>query len=312
MKNRIGKIAKYIFNKRYRLGVRLNLGKYDHLADEEFLRLRYFAVYGRELNLDAPELYSEKVQWLKLYDRKPEYTVMSDKYLARDYVAQRIGEEHLIPLLGVWDDPAEIDFDQLPDSFVLKCNHNSGKGMYICKDKALMDKAKVVRELKEGLAEDYYAHCREWVYKDVPRKIIAEKYMEDKPGADEFTDYKIFCFDGEPHCVMACIDRQKGRTKKVFFDSDWSSLGYNGYSRDESVVARIERPEKLDEMLEIARKLSEGFPFIRVDLYSTEDEVYFGELTFYHYAGFDTEIDEQSDRVLGGLLRLPVSKEQAE
>ena len=120
MKNRIGKIAKYIFNKRYRLGVRLNLGKYDHLADEEFLRLRYFAVYGRELNLDAPELYSEKVQWLKLYDRKPEYTVMSDKYLARDYVAQRIGEEHLIPLLGVWDDPAEIDFDQLPDSFVLK------------------------------------------------------------------------------------------------------------------------------------------------------------------------------------------------
>ena len=167
-------------------------GKYGQsLNDEEYLKKAFKLNMGKELNLDNPQTFNEKLQWLKLHDRKSEYTIMVDKYLARDYIAKTIGEEYLIPLLGVWDSPDEIDFDALPDQFVLKCNHNSGLGMCICKDKSKLDIEKVKKELQKGLNENYYLHRREWPYKDVPRKIIAEKYMVDESGT-ELKDYKFF------------------------------------------------------------------------------------------------------------------------
>ena len=182
------KILKYLKNPflaiRYLKAKRLE-GKYGQsLNDEEFLRKAFKLNTGDELNLANPQTFNEKLQWLKLYDRKSEYTVMVDKYLVRDYIAKEIGEEYLIPLIGVWDSPDDIDFDALPNQFALKCNHNSGVGMCICKDKSKLDIAKVKAELAKGLKQDYYLCHREWPYKDVPRKIIAEKYMVDESGTD--------------------------------------------------------------------------------------------------------------------------------
>lgn len=170
-----------------------------------YLRMRFKQRCGRSLNLAEPKTFNEKLQWLKLYNRKPEYTVMVDKYKVREYIAQMIGEEYLIPLLGVWDDPEDIDFDALPNRFVLKCNHNSGLGMCICKDKSKLDITKVKAELRKGLQQNYYLSSREWPYKDVPRKIIAEKYMEDASG--DLKDYKFYCFNGEMKFVMINSDR---------------------------------------------------------------------------------------------------------
>ena len=193
--------TKYIKSADYRFLIHTGLGIYDYLSDEEYVKRKYRACFGRKLNLENPQTYNEKLQWLKLYDRKPEYTRMVDKYRVREYIAQTIGEEYLIPLLGVWEDPEDIDFDALPDQFVLKCNHNSGLGMCICKDKSKLDIKKAKRELKKGLKQDYYLTGREWPYKDVPRRIIAEKYMVDESGT-ELKDFKVLCFAGKAKMIQ--------------------------------------------------------------------------------------------------------------
>ena len=171
---------KSLFSLRKWIEFYLNKTNGKSLSDESFVKLRFYAAMGKKLDLDDPKTFNEKLQWLKLYNRKPEYTMMVDKYLVRDYIKEKLGEEYLIPLLGAWDDPDEIDFDALPDRFVLKCNHNSGTGMYICRDKSKMDVQKVKDGLRRGLAEDFFMRSREWPYKNVPRKIICEQYMEQK------------------------------------------------------------------------------------------------------------------------------------
>lgn len=207
---------RFIFDKRYRFVILANKGVYDNMQDEALLNRKYEAIFGKRLNLDNPQTFNEKLQWLKLYDRNPEYTIMVDKYKVRDYIKEKIGEEYLIPLIGVWDNPDDIDFDALPDKFVLKCNHNSGLGMCICKDKSKLNIENVKSELKKGLAQDYYLTGREWPYKNVPRKIIAEKYMTDTSDSSDFTDYKFFCFNGYVDCVMVCLERSSGDTKFYF------------------------------------------------------------------------------------------------
>ena len=188
------------------------------LPDKTFLKAAFRARFGRKLNLNKPETFNEKMQWMKLYNRKPEYTMMVDKYLVRNYVSEKIGGEYLIPLLGVWDDPDKIDFDKLPMQFVLKCNHNSGLGMCICKDKNNLDIAQVKNKLRKGIEQDYYLTGREWPYKNVPRRIIAEKYMVDESGY-ELKDYKYYCFDGKVKIVMINSDRMSSeKTKANFFD----------------------------------------------------------------------------------------------
>ena len=200
------KLKKYCADSSYRFVVNAALGLYNSMPDRDYLERKFEALMGTPLHLDAPQTFNEKLQWLKLYDRKPEYTRMVDKYRVREYITQKIGAEYLIPLLGVWDSPDEIDFAALPEQFVLKCNHNSGLGMCICKDKSTLDLRKVRRELRKGLRQDYYLPGREWPYKDVPRKIIAEKYMIDN-DVNELRDYKFFCFRGEVKCFKVDFDR---------------------------------------------------------------------------------------------------------
>lgn len=263
----INKIVKYVTNPAARFSYNNALGVYKKMDDKIFLERAFRYNLGYELDLDNPKTFNEKLQWLKLHDRRPEYTIMVDKYKVRDYIAEKLGEEYLIPLLGVWDDPDEIDFNALPNQFVLKCNHNSGLGMCICKDKSKLDIKKVKEELRKGLAQDYYLTGREWPYKDVPRKIICEKYMVDESGY-ELKDYKFYCFNGKVKLVMINSDRMSNeRTKADYFDENFSHLDFTwGY---ENAKVMPQKPKNFENMKELAEKLANGIPQVRVDFYQT-------------------------------------------
>ena len=274
------------------------------MPDEEYLKKCFKSCMGEDLHLDNPKTFNEKLQWLKLYDRKPEYTMMVDKYKVRDYIKETIGEEYLIPLLGVWDKAEDIDFDALPNQFVLKCNHNSGLGMYICKDKSKLteNQIKAIRKnLTKGLQQDYYLTGREWPYKNVPRKIIAEKYMEDETG--QLRDYKFYCFNGEPKIIMINSDREIGKTKADYFDMDfnWIDLKW-GY---EHALVKPSKPINFKKMKELAVVLSKNIPELRVDFYEVNNKIYFGELTFFDGSGFDKIEPKEWDKKIGDWIKLP-------
>lgn len=276
------------------------------IPDKMYLRLAYKFYMGKRLNLSDPKTYHEKLQWIKLYDRKPIYTTMVDKVKARDFVAEKIGPEYLIPILGVWDDPDEIDFDALPSQFVLKCNHNSGTGMCICKDKEKIDITKVKEDLRRGLAENYYYLGREWPYKDVPRKIIGEQYMVDESG-DELKDYKVMCFDGEPKLIELHRGRFTDHSSQDFYDVEWNktSVSQNCHSHFRTTEDVYPKPSTLSQMLAFSRILAAGIPHVRVDWYSINGKLYFGELTFFDGSGFDAYDDPADDLMLGSWITLP-------
>lgn len=301
--------AKLLRDRDYRFIVLSNLGFYRFMKDEAYLKRRFRAKMEKELNLEDLKTFNEKLQWLKLHNRDPLYTQLVDKYEVRRYIAQELGEEYLIPLLGVWDDPDAIDFDSLPDRFVLKCNHNSGLGMCICRDKSKLDIQKTKAELRKGLAQDYYQTGREWPYRDVPRKIVCEQYMTDSADQpDSLTDYKFFCFDGHVDCVMLCLDRHTGDTKYYFFDHKWDLKRLNIRGKNAPEGFTLPKPLCMDEMFAIAEKLSKNMPFVRVDLYECGGKVYFGELTFFPDSGFDSNLLAETDGYWGALLRLPEHK----
>jgi hypothetical protein len=295
--------GKYISDSGYRFLIHEWIGCYDHLSDESYLKRKYRAFFRKELNLENPQTFNEKIQWLKLYDRKPEYTVMVDKYRVREYIAQKIGEEYLIPLLGVWEDPEDIDFDALPDQFVLKCNHNSGIGMWICKDKEQLDEELVRKELKIGLQENYYFRGREWSYKDIPRRILAEAFLSVKEG--DLADYKIHVFNGEPRFVLVCADRfaESGLTED-FYTPQWEHLDLRRPGIPNAKVPQ-EKPQLLEQMLLCAKKLSEDFPFVRADFYECNGKIYFGEMTFYPACGMGAFDPPEWDETFGSWLKLP-------
>ena len=270
--------------------------------DRTYLRWQFRFAMGRKLDMDNPQTFNEKLQWLKLYNRKPEYTVMVDKVKAKEWVAGRIGAEYIIPTLGVWDNPDEIDFDELPNQFVLKCNHNSGLGMYICKEKSKINIPKVKKRLRKGLKQNYFLIGREWPYKDVSRKILAEQFMVDESGT-ELKDYKVFCFDGEPEIIEVDYNRFIAH-KRNFYGKNWDFINMESvYPSDEKHM--IARPEKLDKMLELSRKLAKGIPHVRVDFYSIGNRLYWGELTFFHEGGCGHFKPENWDERLGKLIKLP-------
>lgn len=273
------------------------------LADKTYIKLVCSSIFGKGFCLNSPQTFNEKLQWLKLYDRKPEYTVMVDKYKARDYISERIGSRYLIPLLGVWDDPNDIDFNALPDKFVLKCNHNSGLGMCICKDKSKLNIRKVKAGLRKGLRQNYYLTGREWPYKNVPRRIIAEQFMQSDAGG--LTDYKIHCFNGEPKLILVCKDRfaPTGLTED-FYTPQWEHLDLRRPTHP-NATEPMAKPDELDQLLEFSRILSKDIPFLRVDFYIVEGHVYFSELTFFPASGFEKFEPEEWDQTLGDWLKLP-------
>lgn len=278
------------------------------LSDRQYLKMKYKYVMNEKLNIDSPRTFSEKLQWLKLYDRRKEYTMMVDKYKVRDYITQKLGKEYLIPLLGVWNNPEEIDFDMLPNQFVLKCNHNSGLGMCICKDKDKLNIESVKKKLHKGLMQNYYLTSREWPYKNVERKIIAEQYMTDN-NTDELRDYKFYCFSGKPQYCQVISDRSTNETID-FFDMDWKHMSFTGlekpYHRHSN--KELEKPVQFSLMKQFAGKLSEGIPFLRVDFYEINQKLYFGELTFYPAGGFGEFDDESINLQLGKMINLYIEE----
>ena len=239
-------------------------------------------------------------------DRKTEYITMVDKYKVRDYVKNTIGEDYLLPLIGVWNSPEEINFNKLPNQFVLKCNHNSGLGMCICTDKSMLNIKKVRKALKKGLKQDFYLTGREWPYKDVPHKIIAEKFLESDTGG--LTDYKIHCFNGVPKFILVCRNRfaESGLTED-FYTMEWEHIPVKRPNIPNSNIP-IARPEKLDEMIRLAEILSKDIPFIRTDFYYVEGKIYFSELTFFPSSGFGRFEPDEYDYIFGDYLELPKQK----
>lgn len=294
---------RYLLDKNYRFLIHSGLGCYNHVPDKEYLQKRFKAKMGKTLNLTTPVTFNEKLQWLKLYDRKPEYTMMVDKVAVKAYVAEIIGKEYIIPTLGVWENQENIDFDALPDQFVLKCNHNSGLGMCICKDKSKLNIAKVKRGLKKGLQQNYYLSGREWPYKNVKHRIIAEEYMVDETGTG-LRDYKVMCFGGEPKLIQIHQGRYRNHTQD-FYDTQWNKQNITQGCPMSDID--MEHPAFLEEMLNLSSKLAKDIPQIRVDWYYVKDRLFFGELTFFDASGFDAFEPDIWDEVLGSWITLPNS-----
>lgn len=274
------------------------------VPDKLFLKCLYRCILGKKLDLKNPQTYNEKLQWIKLYDRDPLYTTMVDKYAAKEYVAKIIGEEHIIPTLGVWDRFDDIDFDSLPDRFVLKCTHSSGD-VVICTDKSSFDKGAAKKKLEKCLKTDFYKNAREWPYKNVPRRIIAESFM-GKPD-EALVDFKFYCLNGKFVTVLACEGRRSERGVRYhFFDKDWNYLPYCPYDDIDFDELKKMKPKKFGEMVDFAEKLSKDLTEVRVDFYEVDGEVYFGELTFFSAGGFDTDITPDADIEIGKKLVLPI------
>lgn len=280
-------------------------GLLNWMDDELYLKLMFRAKMGRKLDLVHPKTYNEKLQWLKLHDRKPEYTIMVDKYRVRDYVKKTIGEEYLIPLLGVWEKAEDIDFDMLPEQFVLKCNHDSGS-IVVCTDKSTFDKDAARKKLGEHLKKGTFYYGREWPYKDVKPCIIAEKYMVDSE-TKELRDYKFFTFGGVPKALFIATDRQNidKPTAFDFYDMDFNHLDLrHGHPNSDQI---IHKPETFEKMKELAEKLSANTPQLRVDFYEVNGKTYFGELTFYHHGGIVPFDPEEWDTTFGSWIPIPDS-----
>lgn len=273
------------------------------LPDKLYISLYYRMKMHKKMHWNHPKTFNEKLQWLKLYDRKPEYTEMVDKYEAKKYVSSRIGEEYIIPTLGIWNRFEDIDFDRLPNQFVLKCTHDSG-GLVIVRDKAKLDKDRARVKIERSFKNNYYFAGREWPYKNVQPRIIAEQYMADSCSSD-LTDYKIHCFNGIPKAILVCRDRysETGLTED-FYSEAWEHLDIKRPGTPNAAVTE-KKPKQLDEMLRLSRVLSKGLPFIRVDFYVNDNKVYFGELTLYPAAGIKPFEPDKWDETFGDWITLP-------
>ncbi len=253
------------------------------VPDKLYLKWLYRARMHKKLNLKDPKTFNEKLQWLKLYDRKPIYSAMVDKHGAKEYVAEKIGEEYIIPTLGVWDKFEDIDFDKLPDQFVLKCTHDSG-GLVICRDKSTLNIERAKVKINKCLKKNYFWSGREWPYKNVKPRILAETYIEPEEGKS-MTDYKFYCFHGEPKFLYVSEGLEDHSTAKISFVTlDWTFTEFQrkDFKMHESLP---EKPKTFDKMIEVARELSKGHRFLRVDLYENKNQILFSELTFSPTSG---------------------------
>lgn len=274
------------------------------LPDKTYIKLYYRLRVGRPLNTENPTTLNEKLQWLKFNYRFPLQSIVSDKLLVRDYVAEKIGAEYLIPLLGSWENYDDVDFDKLPEQFVLKCNHDSG-GLVVCTDKSKLNHKEAKRKLEKSLKSNFFYIGREYQYRNIKPRIICEQFISDNGKVP--MDYKIYCFNGKPDVILVCRDRfsnNSHRASYLYFDQDWKFQPLN--KEDENLVdVDILKPKNLDKMIEIARELSKDFFFARIDLYNIDGQIYFGEITLSPNSGFDPDIKYETDLMFGEKLKIP-------
>ena len=276
-------------------------GLLNFLPDKTYLKMVFKAETGYALDLDHPQTYNEKLQWIKLYDRKPEYVMYADKYKVREYIVKTIGENYLIPLIGMYKRAEDIPWQDLPNRFVLKCNHASGTNI-ICKNKADLDIASAEKKLNAWLKKNAYWGAREWCYKDINPCIICEKFIETDDGNIP-DDYKFMCFNGVPRLIQVHHDRYGNHTLD-YYTPEWKKADLQRI--DANISTKImDKPEKLDEMLSIAEKLSKDMYYARIDLYYVSGKIYFGEITLYPTGGFSTFTRHEDDLLLGSYIKLP-------
>lgn len=274
------------------------------LPDKLYLSLRYRCVMGNWINWKNPKTFSEKLQWLKIYDRKSTYTSKVDKYAVKQYVAEVIGEEYIIPTLGVWDRPEDIDWSALPNQFVIKTTHGGGgTGVLICRDKQAFDVSDAIKKLNYSLSLDIYSSRREWPYKDVPQRVIVEKYICPIESTG-LKDYKFFCFNGKVKFFKVDFGRFVEHHAN-YYSPQGHLLDFGELDYPPIPDASIELPTNLPVMIDLAEKLSKGFPFIRIDLYNNANKVYFGEMTFYPASGMGKWTNSDADLQIGDYLSLP-------
>ncbi len=291
-----------VFDKDFRFVYLSRKEFYNNMPDEKFLKRKFKCLTKNDLNLDDPVSFNEKIQWLKINYRKPEFVQMVDKIAVKDYVAEKIGQEHIIPTLGIYNSFNDIDFDKLPDKFVLKCTHDSASTI-VCSDKNNFDRKKAKKQITKFLKRNYHMLGREWPYEFVERKIIIEKFMVDESGT-ELKDYKFFCFNGKVKCISIDFNRFTNHRSNYFTpDFELTDIGKQLCPPDPD--HKLDKPENWNEMIEIAQKLSDGLPFLRVDLYNINGKVYFGELTFYPASGFSLFMTPEQDKLLGEWMQLP-------
>lgn len=302
MSGLLGRIRRYI-------GVRVSQLRF--LDDRTSLRLLFWSVTGNSLNLEAPQTFNEKLQWLKLYDRKPTYQMMVDKITAKEWAASRIGAEHIIPTIKVWDNEKDINTEELPDQFVLKTNHDSGT-VFVCRDKAEFDLPNVKRCLKKSLSKNFFFQSREWPYKNIKPQVFAESYISGFDGskADKregemkgVVDYKFLCYNGICEYLFTCTGRESNDLRVDFFDLEWNHLPFERHYPNADI--HIPKPEALSQMVEIAESLSKDIPFVRVDLYQDQGHIYFGEMTLYPGAGLEEFAPPEWDQILGEPISIP-------
>ncbi|MFD2131650.1 ATP-grasp fold amidoligase family protein [Pseudogracilibacillus auburnensis] len=276
---------------------------FNWLPDKYYLKLLYWGETGKKLNLVNPQTYNEKLQWLKLYNRKPEYTKYVDKYAVRSYIAEIIGDEYLIPLIGVYNSIDEIDWNSLPEKFVLKCTHGSSANI-ICTNKKELNIKDVKGKLNKWMKKNWYWFGREWPYKQVRPRIICEKFIEQNDG-DELRDYRFFCFNGEPKFITVDFSiTNKKKTRRNLYDLEWNLMDEE-ISYPKELGIKVKKPEKLCEMINLSKKLSANIPHLRVDFYYIKEKIIFGEMTFFHQSGMGQIRPTKFDNQIGEWLKLP-------
>ena len=296
------KVRRYLQNPYYALGDDL-LKTHPHwMSDKYFIKVFWKQMMDYPLDLKHPKTFNEKLQWMKLYDRNPLYTLLVDKLKVKQWVAEKIGSEHVIPTLAVYDSVDDIRLEDLPTQFVLKCNHDSG-GVVICKDKGNFDFDGAKAKLKKSFEHNFYWGYREWAYKNVERKVFAEQFMEDATMDDDLPDYKVFVFEGVPRLIQVDYDRFKNH-KRNLYDTDWNYIDARIlYPNDPNRI--FDRPKALDELLSFSAKLGEALPQVRTDFYLIGNKVYFGEMTFYHGGGYERFEPKSLGLKMGEWIKLP-------
>ena len=299
----MSKIRTFIENPQYFITSPASKGWLNWVPDSLYLKVLYRVIMGRKLNLKNPKEYNEKLQWLKLNDRKPEYSTMVDKYEVRGYIEDLLGDKYLIPCLGIYDSVDDIDIDALPDRFVLKCTHDSGS-VEICKDKSSFDIEGARHRLSQAMKRNYYATYREWPYKYVKPRIIAEGYLEGDGG--DLKDYKVMCFNDEAKIIEVHENRfVEGKVHtQTFYDREWNIVPL---TQVETVTVDRpgERPRQLDEILRLSELIAKDMYHARIDWYIEGDKIYFGEITFFDGSGFESFSTPEMERMLGDMINLP-------
>lgn len=294
----MNKIIKFLTNNESRFRYLSKMGFYNHMPDDKYIKKKYKAIFNKKLDLDNPQTFNEKLQWLKINNRKDIYTTMVDKYKVKEYISAQVGEKYVVPTLGIYDKFDDIEFDKLPNQFVIKCTHDSG-GIIICNDKSKLDRVNAKKIITKSLKRNFYLIGREWPYKNVKPRIIIEPLLHNKNG-DGLIEFNMFCFNGIPKIIMVCYGDKKKNRYNDFYDENFKriKMGITYKYSDQ----QMQKPSNYYDMIKISKIISKDIPFLRVDFYLVDNEIKLGELTFFHWSGFGKFYPQEYDYKFGQLL----------